>query len=151
MKKRRKLGIEPKSESNSRHIRKDELDVAAKDHETIRGALRQSEEKFRKLTEKSVVGVCIIQDGMLTYVNPKFAKVFGYKVSEIVNKMEARAVVLSEDWPRTKHYIENRIAGKYGAVNFQFRGVKKDGEVIEVEAYGSRMERRQSGRDREPR
>ena len=140
MKKRRKLGIEPKSESNSRHIRKDELDVAAKDHETIRGALRQSEEKFRKLTEKSVVGVYIIQDGMLTYVNPKFAKVFGYKVSEIVNKMEARAVVLSEDWPRTKHYIEKRIAGKYGAVNFQFRGVKKDGEVIEVEAYGSRME-----------
>ena len=140
MKKPRKSAIDPKSELNSRHIRKDALDASAKDHETIRGALRQSEEKFRKLTEKSVVGVYIIQDGMLTYVNPKFAKIFGYKVTEMVNKMEARAVVLPKDWLRSKHYIEKRISGEYGAVNFQFRGVKKDGEVIEVEAYGSRME-----------
>ncbi len=140
MKKPRTSGIEHKSELNSRHIRKDASDAAAKDHETIRWSLLQSEEKFRKLTEKSVVGVYIIQDGMLTYVNPKFAKTFGYKVSEMVNKMEARAVVLSKDWPRSKHYIEKRISGKYGAVNFQFRGVKKDGEVIEVETYRSGME-----------
>ncbi len=140
MKKPQKSGIERKSELNSRHKHKDELRTGAKDHETIRGALRQSEEKFRKLTEKSVVGVYIIQDGMLTYVNPKFAEIFGYKVSEIVNKMKASGTVFSKDWPRVKRFIEKRVSGEYDAVNYHFRGVKKDGKVIEVQAYGSRME-----------
>lgn len=140
MKKRRDSGEESKHEVDALRRRVAELEAAAKEHETIRAALQQSEAKFRKLTEKSVVGVYVIQDGMLTYVNPKFAKMFGYKVHEMVNKMEARAVVLPKDWPRNKYYMEQRISGKYDAVNFQFRGVKKDGEVIEVEAYGSRME-----------
>ena len=35
--------------------------------------LRKSEEKFRLLTEKSMVGIYIIQDAKMSYVNPSFA------------------------------------------------------------------------------
>jgi len=114
-----------------------ELEATVPSHDAIAGALEQSEAKFRELADKSVIGVYIIQDGVLKYVNPKFAKMFGYKVKEIVNKLTARAIVVPKDWFRSEYFISRRISGEYDPVSFQFRGVKKDGAVIEVEAYGS--------------
>ncbi len=49
-------------------------------------ALKESEEKFRKLVEKSLVGVYIIQEGVFRYVNPRLARIFGYTVDELINK-----------------------------------------------------------------
>src|SRR5579859_2019097 len=34
-------------------------------------ALRESEEKFRVISEEALLGICVIQDGKFAYVNPK--------------------------------------------------------------------------------
>ena len=47
------------------------------ERERAEEALRQSEEKFRLLTEKSLVGVYIFQDARIVYVNPSLAGTFG--------------------------------------------------------------------------
>ena len=93
------------------------------EHESLADELKQSELKFRKLSEKSVVGIYLIQDGLLKYLNPKFAHIFGYKVDEIINKLEVKAIIFPEDWPIVEENIRKRISGEVESIHFQFREV----------------------------
>ncbi|MFC1836420.1 PAS domain S-box protein [Thermodesulfobacteriota bacterium] len=109
-------------------------------HKSVADELIQSEEKFRKLAEKSVVGIYLIQDGLLKYVNRKFEHIFGYEKHEVSNKLEAKAVVHPDDRSMTEENIRKRISGELDAILFQFRGIRKSGRIVTVEAYGSRIE-----------
>jgi two-component system phosphate regulon sensor histidine kinase PhoR len=119
-----------------------ELQACKEEQESVSGELRESEEKFRKLAEKSVVGIYLIQDDLLRYVNPRFAEIFGYEVGEMINQLETTATVYSEDQPMVEENIRKRISGEVESIHFQFRGVKKNQELIHVEVYGSRIEHR---------
>ncbi len=103
-------------------------------------ALRQSETMFRKITEKSIVGVYLIQDDLFRYVNPKMAEIFGHEVSGLVDKRGPKDVVLGEDWPLVEENLRKRISGEMEAINYRFRGLKPTGEMIHIEVYGSRTD-----------
>ena len=45
----------------------------------VEEALRQSEASYRIVTEGSLAGVYLIQDGKFRYVNPMLAQAFGYQ------------------------------------------------------------------------
>ena len=47
--------------------------------------IKESEEKFRKITEESLLAICIIQDDIIKYVNQKMANLYGYTVEEMLN------------------------------------------------------------------
>jgi PAS domain S-box-containing protein len=110
------------------------------EHKRVAEALLQSEAKFRKLTEKAVVGVYLIQGNLFRYINPTFARIFGYEVSELMLEGGPKAVVYDEDWPLVEQNLRKRFSGEIDAVNFQFRGKRKDGEILYVEVYGSRTD-----------
>ena len=110
------------------------------EHKGVAEALLQSEAKFRKLTEKAVVGVYLIQENLFRYVNPKFARIFGYEVPELMFEGAPKAIVSDEDWPMVEQNLRRRFSGEIEAVNFQFRGKRKDGEIVYVEVYGSRTD-----------
>ncbi len=110
------------------------------EHKRVAEALLQSEAKFRKLTEKAVVGVYLIQENWFRYINPKFARIFGYEVPELMIEGGPKVVVSDEDWPLVEQNLRRRFSGEIEAVNFQFRGKRKDGEIIYVEVYGSRTD-----------
>jgi PAS domain S-box-containing protein len=105
--------------------------------ETI-DALRESEGKFRDLTEKSLVGVYLIQDDAFKYVNPRFTEIHGYETEEIVNVISPESLVLPEDWPAVKKNLRDRTMGKVASVHHQFREFTRSGRIINVEVYGSR-------------
>lgn len=114
---------------------------AAEAHGTLlEQALEKSEIKFKTLTEKSVVGVYLIQDGVFLYVNPKLAEIFGYERSDLIGTTKVRDLVFHEDWPILEENLRKRMSGQIDSMNYQFRGIKKDGSVIDIEAYGSRMD-----------
>ena len=47
-------------------------------------ALRESEEKYRLLVEKSPLGISLIgKDGRYKYINPQFSNMFGYSIEDI--------------------------------------------------------------------
>ena len=100
-------------------------------------ALKESEIKFRSLTEDSLVGVYLIQDGVFKYVNPKFAETFGYSADELISTKGPDKLVFSEDWPTSTENLRRRIDGEIRSIQYSFRGVTKDKEVIYVETYGS--------------
>ncbi len=97
--------------------------------------LRESEEMFRSLAEKSLVRIYLIQDGVFKYVNPKFAELMGYTVNELIGKSPLDFVHPEDKEPV---YISRRIKGKINPVNYPLRIVRKDGVVRVCEVFGSR-------------
>jgi len=102
--------------------------------------LKESEDKFRTLTEKSLTGVYLIQDGLFRYVNPKLTEIFGYRKDELVDKKGPQDLVLPADWPIVAENLRQRMDGEITDVNYAFRGVRKDGTPVMVEVYGSKTE-----------
>ncbi len=103
-------------------------------------ALRESEERFRTVTEGALAGVYIIQDGKFRYVNPALAEIFGYTPAEIIDKLGPAELTHPEDRSMVSEYVRRRLEGKVTAMHYGFRGLRKDGTMIHCEVLGSRAE-----------
>ncbi|MGQ9569430.1 MAG: PAS domain S-box protein [Thermodesulfovibrionales bacterium] len=104
----------------------------------IEDALRESENKFRDLSEKSLAGIYLIQDGGYKYVNPRLAEMFGYTVDEIIGKKTQKELTFKEDWDFIEKSLRDLLYSDMKESHHNFRGVKKTGEIIYLESYGSR-------------
>jgi PAS domain S-box-containing protein len=110
------------------------------DRKRAEEALIESENKFKVLTEKSLVGIyitSITKDNLLTYVNPRFAEIFGYTVNELNEKKTLFELVLPEDRSLFNEAFNSRLSAEMDSIQYEFRGIKKKGEIITVEVYGS--------------
>ncbi len=101
-------------------------------------ALQESENKFRDLSEKSIVGIYLIQDDMFTYVNPMFALIFGYSVDELIGKKRPGSLVLPADRPFVQATLEKRLSGEALSIHYDYRGTTKNGRTISLDAYDTR-------------
>lgn len=100
-------------------------------------ALSESEGKFRVLAERSMAGIYAVQEGIITYANPRFAEIYGYEVDEIIG-MQWKNVVYPDDIPMVRENIRKRESGQIDSIRYEFRGLKKNKEVLWIEAYGTR-------------
>ena len=110
------------------------------ERKTAEKELREREEKFREIAEISLAGIYIIKDGIFIYVNKKFAEIFSYSVDECLNNMPMQQTIHPKDLALVREQISKRISGKANSVNYTFRGIKKNGEVIHLEIYGSTIQ-----------
>ena len=92
--------------------------------------------KFKALVEHSVVGIYIIRDGKFTYVNKRFAEIFGYSREEIIG-MKNTELTYPEDRNIAEKNVKKRLEGKKESIEYSFRGLTKDGNVIHLHVYGS--------------
>ncbi len=104
-------------------------------------ALREREERFRMITEHSLAGIFIIQDGQFVYVNPAFAQIFRYQPAEIVETLGLE-MVHPEDQDLLRSMFVHRAAQESGPIFSTFRGVRKDGLTIHCEVLGSGLQYR---------
>jgi PAS domain S-box-containing protein len=102
-------------------------------------ALRASENRFRVLSETAFVGIYIIQDGRLSYVNSTLAKIFGYTPEELTGA-EPALVIHPDDQAMVAENIRRRIVGEVETVHYEFRGQCKDGETKNIEVLGGRID-----------
>ncbi|MFO7600217.1 MAG: PAS domain S-box protein [Candidatus Desulfacyla sp.] len=117
-----------------------ELEESESAHKMAEEELRRSEKKFRNIAEISLAGVYIIQDGIFTYANKKFAEILGYSVEECLNNMHFGQTVYPEDLDIVREQIRKRISGTINSANYTFRGIKKNGEIIHLEIFGSTIQ-----------
>jgi PAS domain S-box-containing protein/putative nucleotidyltransferase with HDIG domain len=103
-------------------------------------ALVESEERFRQVTEASLVGVYLVQDGKFRYVNPAFEKIFGYRAGEIEDRLASVDLTYPEDRALVERQMEARLSGAPEAGRYIFRGLRKDGTVIHCEVFSQRVE-----------
>ena len=100
-------------------------------------SLKESENKFRGLAEKSPVGVYIVQDWKFKYVNPRFAGIFGYNVEEMTLKMGPKDVVLPEDWPNVEGGLKNKLTSEIESLYYEVRGLTKKKNLVDIEIFGA--------------
>lgn len=102
--------------------------------------LRESESLFRTLTENALTGIYILQDGLIRYVNPSLAEIFGYTPEEVIDRLSPLDVVQAEDRELVRENIRRRIEGEADFLHYVLRGKRKDGSLIFCEVLGRRIE-----------
>ncbi len=116
-----------------------DLKAALQENELVNRALRESEARFRSLANMSVVGIAVVENGRISYANAKFSEMFGYSLSEVLESEPARYVAI-QDRPLVAEQMRLRSSGEVYQVHYEFRGLRKDGGIFDVENYGSRMD-----------
>ncbi|HXW99036.1 MAG TPA: PAS domain S-box protein, partial [Methanomicrobiales archaeon] len=101
-------------------------------------ALRESEEMFRNPVEQSPVGIFLIQDGIVRYVNPMLAEMGGFSRDDIMARPFAD-FVHPEDQAKVGEAIARLLRHEAHSESVQYRSRKRDGGYLEMEAYGSSM------------
>ncbi len=102
--------------------------------------LRAAEARFRGLVEQSLAGIFVIQEGLLTYVNPRFAEIFGRDEAELGAGFPVLELIHPDDRVLIAHMMERRAAGEPPGARYTFRGLHGSGGVVHLEARGTRTE-----------
>lgn len=100
--------------------------------------LKESEEKFRTITDNAIMGICIIQDNQIKYCNDRFSKILGYTPKEINNWKydDIKQIIHPEDKSIVLEQLQQKQEGKKEVLeNYEYRLIKKDGEVIWIHNY----------------
>ena len=100
-------------------------------------ALLESEAKYRNVVENSLVGFYIIQDNLFRFVNKRFCEIFGYTYDEVIDKMSPIDSAHPEDRKMVEDNIHKRLTGQIDNIEYAFRALKKNGEIINVQVLGS--------------
>ncbi|MGD9577620.1 MAG: PAS domain S-box protein [Syntrophorhabdus sp.] len=113
--------------------------AAARDISALRSterALRESEERYRTAIESASDGIALVKEDRHTFVNRRFAEMFGYEdPSEIVGK-PLSITVHQDDLAKVLEINRMRQEGEPVPTRYEFKGIKKDGtqRIIEVSA-----------------
>jgi PAS domain S-box-containing protein len=94
---------------------------------------------FRALGEHYHVGVYIVRDERFEYANARLAAVFGYDEAELLDLPSIYQLVHPADREAVTQHYRHRLRGGSDGVPFEFRGRRKDGREITVEAIGQRL------------
>jgi len=100
--------------------------------------IRESEGKFRILSEQSMLGVIIIQDGLVEYVNQAACEITEYSREEALNWVPGGFSKLfhPDDLEFVMKKAQKKQKGEKDVVtHYSYRIVTKSGKVIWVEQY----------------
>ena len=105
---------------------------------TIENNLKESEEKFRNISEQSLMGIGIAQNNKFKYINQTYARIFGYPIEEMYNWEieDAIKAIYPEDLEMALEQLTKKQKGDADIkIRYEYRGIKKTGEIIWIENY----------------
>ena len=100
--------------------------------------LKEAQDKFRTISKQNFVAIVILQDNLFKYFNDEFLRVVGYSREEVNNwtDLEFLKVIHPEDREFVKKQALKKQAGdKDVTQNYEFRGIKKNGEIYWAEIF----------------
>jgi len=99
--------------------------------------LKESEEKYRTLVEGSLAGTYIFQDGKFKFVSGQILSIFGFTPQEVLNTRKILEIVHPEDRKKVIKLFISNLKGDISKSGFQFRIIKKNGEIAWVEVLNN--------------
>ena len=99
-----------------------------------------ADDPYRLLAESSPSGIYLVQENLLRYVNPALARMFGYAVEEVVDRLGPLDLAHPDDRPLISENMSRRVSGEMAEVRYECRGLRKDGSVFPIEVHGRRIE-----------
>ena len=102
-------------------------------------ALRESEARFRLLTEQNLLAISIIQENKIVYANQALADLNEYSIQEMLNwrPNELTKAIHPEDIPFVLNQSEKKQIGDIEGVipHYSYRKIMKDGRIKWVDLY----------------
>ena len=111
--------------------------VFIKDTNALRktkNSLRESEERFRLLSQAAFEGIIIHKDGVLLSANDQFFEMFGYEAQELLGKQVLPTLIAPDSLP----YIKRQIRAK-ASTPYEVTGRKKSGGTFPVLIHAKSM------------
>jgi PAS domain S-box-containing protein len=101
--------------------------------------LRKSEERYRTVIENVGVGVVVVQDDRMVFVNPSLERIVGHP-REYLLSQPYTATVHPEDLPVMRERHERRLRGDEVDSMYGFRVITQSGEVRSLELSAVKIE-----------
>lgn len=96
--------------------------------------LTRSEEQLRAIFEASRDGILVEDGETIFYANRAYAQMLGYDDPEELRGRPVSSVVSTGDAGRLLEYGRRRLAGETPPAVYEFKGRRKDGGLIDLEA-----------------
>ena len=110
----------------------DSLEADQRRIQSILEALKDSEERYRLLTEYSLAVILIIEDGHIIYVNKKAIGKYGYTLQELLG-IKALEIIDPEDRELCQYLLDSLERGETAVAHREVRWLTKSGESRWVE------------------
>lgn len=104
----------------------------------ILASLKESEEKFKALTEATNAGIFIYKGTKFVYANPAVEKITGYSIQEFL-RLNFWEIVHPDHREMVKERGLARIRGEYVPPSYEFKIIRKDGTVRWIEFSASHI------------
>ena len=101
-----------------------------------------AQSRYRLLVEQSLVGLYIIQDGQVVYINPKMAEISGYPRDAEAQLLSILDLVVEEDRALVSQNIQRRMTGRMDDSSYTVRIRRKDGRIVPLEVSGALIQYR---------
>ncbi len=101
-------------------------------------SLRESEEKFRTISEESMVGIAILQDDSIKYINQRAVNIVGYPAKEVMEwkTIDYLKIIHPDDMKMIAEDSRKKLLGyKDVKTHVPFRAYKKNGEIVFIDNY----------------
>jgi hypothetical protein len=105
-------------------------------------ALREAQTLSGQLVDQSLIGISIVQDGRLVFVNSTLAEFSGYTREEMLARPDALETVPEEDRATIKEAMQQRFEDPSAQVRYTTRVRRKDGQLIHLEVHGGQVQYR---------
>lgn len=110
------------------------LDIS--DRKWTEDALRESEQKFRDLTETISDWIWEVNaEGVYTYVSPKVKDILGYEVAEVLDKTPFDFMP-QDDAVRIGSFFKEKVSKKESFYAVENKNYHKDGRIVVLETNG---------------
>ncbi|MFB3852558.1 MAG: ATP-binding protein [Vicinamibacterales bacterium] len=111
---------------------KDEPDNPSADD--VVAALRESKARLDAVFEASRDGIIVEEDERIVYANRAYSELYGYDSPEQLLGRHVSEVQAPEDNERMLEFGRRRLAGETAPALYEFKGRKRDGTLIDLEA-----------------
>jgi PAS domain S-box-containing protein len=113
------------------------------DRKKAEETLKESEEKFKMLSEQSLLGIDIIQDNRIKYANEALAKLMGYSIEEMLgwDPIPAEKIIHPDDLSfAVEQAKKKQNAEKDAVANYSYRLITKTGDTKWVNQYSKTVQ-----------
>jgi PAS domain S-box-containing protein len=141
--------LEEKVRERTRELREANLELNRKIQEVkiSENALKESEVRFRSLSEAAFEGICFSENGKIIEVNRQFTEMLGYEQEEVIG-MDVIELVFHED----RDLVRGQVLSESESL-YEHRILRKNGDLLDVEVqakmivFGGRKMRVKACRD----
>ncbi len=102
--------------------------------------LKESETRFRVLSEASFVGMYMLQDQKFRYVNPRLCEMSGYSEKELVDKMGPADLLHPEESGKFERLQKIWFNNNINSFEIELKIKTKQNDTIQVRTFGSTIQ-----------